>query len=181
MKTLNLKNRGFTLIEILVSLGVFLIIVTISLGAILGVYDANRKARSESALMGNLNLAIETMTREMRYGKNYQCGQSPPNCAGGASYISFISNLNETLSYRQNGPIIEKSVNGGAYSPMTSPEVIVESLNFFVFGATLEASPNEQQPRVQIKIKASSGTKNSTKDVFTIQTLVSQRQLDNGL
>ncbi|MEX2010250.1 MAG: type II secretion system protein [Parcubacteria group bacterium] len=185
MKNLK-KNSGFTLLEIMVSLSIFMVVMTISMGAILNVYDANRKSRAESAVMGNLNLAVETMTREMRFGRNYHCGSTgvltnPQNCASGGNYMSFLSSEGVQIIYRQSGTLIEKSTSGGAFLAVTAPEVRVESLEFFVLGSTIEATGSEQQPRVLIKIKGNAGEKAIARSEFALQTLVSQRRLDNGL
>jgi len=67
-------DKGFTLIELMVSVSVFIIIMTISMGAILGVFDSNRKSRALRTVMNNLNLSMESMSKEMRYGSSYHCG-----------------------------------------------------------------------------------------------------------
>ena len=89
-------KKGFTLIEIMTSVSVFAIIMVISMGAILGIFEANRKSRTLKAIMNNLNLAVESMSKEMRFGTNYHCGESgsltvPQNCPGGDTLVSFLS------------------------------------------------------------------------------------------
>lgn len=180
---LHLKKKGFTLIEIMTSLTIFMIVITISLGSILGIFDANRKSDSLRTVMDNLNLSVESMSREIRFGKDYHCGEtgtlsSPQNCPGGDSYIGFLSSEDTRIIYRLNNSTIEKSVDGGStFIPVTAPEITIESLSFYVLG-TGALAQNTLQPRVLITIKGYAGAKSNTRTEFALQTLVSQRTLD---
>ena len=90
-------NKGFTLIELMTAVSIFIVIMTVSMGSILSIFDANRKSRSLKTVMNNLNLALESMSREMRYGRSYNCGtDSDPNCSGG-TLMSFTSNYRASL------------------------------------------------------------------------------------
>ncbi|MCR4279519.1 MAG: prepilin-type N-terminal cleavage/methylation domain-containing protein [Candidatus Zambryskibacteria bacterium] len=172
------KTKGFTLIELLTAVSIFAVVMTISMGSILGVFEANRKARSLKTVMNNLNLAIESLSKEMRFGENYHCGNgpvtNPQNCPSGGTLVSFLSSDDIQITYRLNNQSIEKSVDGGSYIPVTAPELVVDDLVFYVLGADTD---NTLQPKVIVKVKSHSGTGRSRTD-FTLQTLVSQRELD---
>lgn len=178
-------KKGFTLIEIMTAISIFLIVMTISMGAILGIFDASDKSQSLKAVMQNLNLAVETMSREIRFGRNYHCCTAgscaadmtaPRNCSAGGNTISFLSNDNIQTAYRFNSGAIEKSVNGGiTYTRLTAPEAVIEDLTFYVLGT----GDNNLQPKALIKIKGYSGTQPESRTNFTLQTLVSQRVLEN--
>lgn len=66
-------QTGFTLIEMIVSLGVFAVVVTITTGALLMLISTNQRYQYEQNIMSNLSFAIDSMTREMRMGYNYYC------------------------------------------------------------------------------------------------------------
>jgi prepilin-type N-terminal cleavage/methylation domain-containing protein len=73
----NIKSQsGFTLIEMIVSLGVFAIVVTTAVGAILVLIGTNQRLQSEQSVMTNLSFALDTMTRELRTGFNYYCASA---------------------------------------------------------------------------------------------------------
>ncbi len=173
-----MKKNGFTIIELMVAVTIFSVIMTISIGSILGVFDSNRKSRSLKAVMTNLNLAVESMSREMRFGKNYHCGAGvltvPQNCASGGTLVSFLSTEGVQTTYRFSGTALEKDVAGGGYIPVTAPEVLIDDLTFYTIGAGADGF----QPKVIIKIKSHAGAGNSRSD-FIIETLVSQRPIDN--
>lgn len=176
-------KKGFTLIEMMTAVSVFLVIMTISMGAILSIFDANRKAESSKIVMDNLNFAIETMSREIRFGKNYHCGAggnlaSPQNCLSGDSLVSFLSSDGVKTVYRLNGTTIEKSIEGGnSYLAVTAPEIKINSLSFYVVGAN--PPPDTLQPKVLIKIGGTAGAKANTITSFTLETMASQRLIDN--
>ncbi len=176
-KIINPKS-GFTLIELMTALSIFAVVLTISMGSIIGVFDANRQSRSLKSVMTNLNLALESMSKEMRYGKNYHCGSGtvtvPQNCASGDTLMSFLSSEGEQITYRLSGTSIEKQIDNGPFLSVTSPEAVIDSLIFYTLGA---GTGNTLQPRVLIKIKGHSGGGKNRSD-FVVQTLASQRGLD---
>ncbi len=188
MKKLTDKNRkGFTLIEVIISISIFIIIVTVSMGAIASIFDANRKSQSLKAIMTNLNFALEIMAREMRFGTNYHCKEDgniyqPQNCTEGGNFVSFLSSEGQQIVYRLNSSTnqLEKSINGGSsYVGITAPEITIQSLKFFVLGATVEVSPaSPLQPKAIILIRGFAGTKTTSQSLFTLETTVSQRVLD---
>jgi len=172
-------RRGFTLIELMTAVSIFAIVMVISMGSIIGVFDANRKSRTLKTIMNNLNLAIESMAKEMRYGESYHCGSSgtltlPQNCPGGDTLVSFLSSEDAQITYRLNGATIEKQINSAEFLAVTAPEVIIDSLVFYTLGA---GTDNLLQPKVIIKIEGHAGTDKSRSD-FTLETMVSQRKLD---
>jgi len=67
------KQTGFTLIEMIVSLGVFSVVITIAVGALLVLIATNQQLQAEQSVMTNLSFALDSMTREVRTGTNYYC------------------------------------------------------------------------------------------------------------
>jgi prepilin-type N-terminal cleavage/methylation domain-containing protein len=181
VKISNGMKKGFTLIELMVAVSIFIIVMTISMGSIIGVFDANRKSRSLKTVLNNLNLAVESMSKEMRFGKNYHCISSgditsPQNCASGDKFMSFLSSDNLQIVYKLNGTTIEKSIDGGGtYIAVTAPEIVIDDLTFYTFGADIT---DTLQPKVIMKIKSHAGTTDKGRSDFTLETLVSQRALN---
>jgi prepilin-type N-terminal cleavage/methylation domain-containing protein len=81
------RTTGFTLIEIIVSLGVFSVVITIAVGALLMLVAANDQLQSEQAVMTNLSFALDSMTREIRTGTNYYCDSADDYGDGGLNNI----------------------------------------------------------------------------------------------
>jgi prepilin-type N-terminal cleavage/methylation domain-containing protein len=73
----SLSQSGFTLIEMIVSLALFSVVVTISVGALLVLIASNQRFQNEQSVMTNLSFALDSMTREIRTGTNYYCASRP--------------------------------------------------------------------------------------------------------
>ncbi len=66
-------QSGFTLVEMIVSLAIFAIVVTVSVGALLVLVGTNQRLQDEQSVMTNLSFALDSMTREIRTGSHYYC------------------------------------------------------------------------------------------------------------
>ena len=183
------KKNGFTLLEMLVAIGVFSVVATVAVSSVLMSLRANRKIRSTQTVINNLGYALESMTRAIRVGTHYHCDvnvgpiTARRDCSSAASSFAFESSggdrgdPNDQVVYRLNGTTIERSLDGGAsYSPFTAAEVVVERLQFFVEHAA--ALPDQNQPFVIMTIEGYAAPDPATRTDFHIQTTVTQRIRD---
>jgi prepilin-type N-terminal cleavage/methylation domain-containing protein len=181
------SKKGFTLIEMMVSVGIFAIVMTISAGTLFAIMDANAKSQALKSVMNNLNLALEGMSRNIRVGSTYHCSDTSnievaEDCPFGSSIFAFEKTGGnpetalDQVVYRLRQGQIERSLDGGtSYSAITSPEVEIETLRFIVRGSSPE---DNLQPSVVILVRGSAGIKAKIRTDFDIQTTVSQRLLD---
>ncbi len=82
-------NKGFTVIEMVVAVGIFTILATMSMGAIYEVNKTNNVTRKLRSAMDNLSFAMEDMTRNIRLGSDYHCGGGDVSVSGDCSTSSF--------------------------------------------------------------------------------------------
>ena len=68
-----MKSRGFTLIEIIVSLAIFSVVAVIAIGALVRVTSANRQAQAIQSGVNNVSFILDSMSRELRVGTGYKC------------------------------------------------------------------------------------------------------------
>lgn len=185
----NLKpNLGFTLVEMLVSISVFMVVMTVAAGSLLSIIDANGKAQSLKSAVNNLNFAIESMGKQIREGSNYtggiNCSPSPADtCISFTSSKDLNGDLtndsNDAVTYRYNNNSIERcltttsgpscSYNNGTFTSMTAKGVIITDMKFYI------SNISELPQRVLITINGEAGTKTKLKTKFNLQTTVSQR------
>jgi prepilin-type N-terminal cleavage/methylation domain-containing protein len=196
MKYQNKKNNGFTLIEMMVAIAVFSIVMVMAMGALLNVIDSNNKARSIKTAINNISFALEGISKDVRMGTDYACGDGgntvEEDCTGGVDTISFKSSKTtgggDPYVYYQyiiTGGVGQMqsclssagiSTCTGSYSPLTSSELTLDSVKFYVLGVTHSKDPavTRTQPRVIIVIKGVAGYKEKTKTTFDLQTGISQ-------
>lgn len=174
-----LRTRGFTLIELIVALGLFTVVVTIAGGAFYSMSETNRSVQNTRAVIDNLNLSMEEIARTMRTGVFYFCNPALPvgtlssgnDCPLGADSIAFMSSEGQRTVYRLAGTVIEKSIDGGAsFFSLTAPDLRVQDLSFFVSG-----NAGTLQPRTIIVIKGMAGVAGKNSAEFVLQTSVTQR------
>ncbi len=167
----------------MVAVSVFSIVMVISMGSILSVLDANKKSQTLRAVMDNVNSTMESMTRSIRFGKNYHCGAGgntalPLDCVSGQNSLTVTSGSTQ-VTYKLNSGRITKSINGGSDSFITSADVTISNLTFRVFGsAPYGGGADLYQPQVIIVVSGYSGATPSTQTAFTLETTVSQRLFD---
>ena len=173
------KHTGFTLIEVMVSVSIFAIILTVGIGSLLTINNAYRKSQSERVVIDNLNFTLESMAREIRVGTQYQC--SPACSTGNSKTIRFKDPDGLDISYAfQNvngqGRIIKDGASGNI-GALTDPAFINIDINKSRF-IVLNEDPNDnRQPYVIISITGTT-TANNQVSTYSLQTAVTQRQLD---
>ncbi|NCO61882.1 prepilin-type N-terminal cleavage/methylation domain-containing protein [Candidatus Kaiserbacteria bacterium] len=191
------KNNGFTLVEMLVALSLFTIVVTIVAGSILVLISGNQQVVKEQSVMANMSFVMDSMTREIRTGKNYYCdssfGSQPDanqnqDCVSGNKAISFVEAGN-SITGSNNGRIayyfdstnktIMRKVGNSSPQSIVSNDIYIKSAKFFVTGtkSLSDNSPDVNQPTVTIVITATESSVSGEKPI-TLQTTITQRELD---
>lgn len=201
------RSRGFTLVELLVSVFIFSMVMLIAVGSLLSMVDANKKAQTIKSAVNNLSFALDGMSRAIRVGTTFRCGvasqagssatlASAGDCVNsitGGSLIAFETyNGNRSSSGDQwvycrgtgtacsdSGTSILRSQNGGAsYHSITSSEVVVQDLRFYVVGSASKASGNRIQPKIVMVLHGYAGSNTKTRTELRLQTTMTPRLLD---
>ncbi|HEY0907942.1 MAG TPA: type II secretion system protein [Candidatus Paceibacterota bacterium] len=183
-----MKTKGFTLIEVLVSVSIFAMVMLVATGAVFSIVQANKKTHSLKSVMTNLNFALEAMMRDIRLGSGFSC-DGGGDCVDGGTEFRFLANRNvngdsvtdstDIIAYGASDGAIMKQIFGGSYGgasyPITAPEIVITSLKFYVIGT---GTTDTRQPKVIISIQGYAGA-GTTKSEFNIETMVSQRAIDS--
>lgn len=169
------RFRGYTLIELIIAVGLFALVMVLASGAYLMMISFNRQVQGIVTGIDNLSFALNTMTRGIRTGINYNCGGTG-NCASGASSFSFEDELGRSVSYTLSASTIQKTVDG-VPSTLTDPSVTVSSLTFYASG-TERAPGDYEQSRVTISISGALSTGPGKTESFTVETGATMRGSD---
>ena len=191
------KNRkGFTLVEVLIAMGVFTIMIAIAIGGFVHTLHIQREIAAFIGVQDNASIALEQMTRKIRTGYTFchDPGVTTPNaactsvCAISSSpdgpiwtcsgTLDFSNGLGQIVDYTQTGNnTIARRVNGGAYADITSGDVAVKYLTFTLFGH-LEGDSWNPRITISLGVAASSSDPVLANNVLNLQTTVSAREID---
>ncbi|MEN9852336.1 MAG: hypothetical protein RI996_279 [Candidatus Parcubacteria bacterium] len=197
-------KTGFTLVELLVSLAIFSIVVVASLGAMLSIADANRRVQKTRAVLDNLSLSMESMSRNLRLGNTYRCEkiEGPTytvpssnlhvtrDCSSlsgnWGNFVAFedqfgnqVDNTDQAYYYldQVSGRIMYKKYNVAATTALTSDDLKIKSLRFYVTGIT--GTGEKVQPKIIIVVSGTTEVGKAQEPVeINLQTTVSQRPLN---
>jgi type II secretory pathway pseudopilin PulG len=115
----------------IVSLGVFAIVITIAVGALLMLIATNQQLQSEQSVMTNLSFALDSMTREIRTGTHYYCDSSGTlNGIFASSYnLDMLGNSYRDCTAGRGGQIHGLAFKEGGDSITQSNERILYYFN----------------------------------------------------
>ncbi len=196
-------KKGFTLIELMVTVSLFAIIITIAVGGFTNAIRTQRQVASLIAAQSNVSLTLEQMTRQIRTGYLF-CNKpgntdpgsgalgtappgaesdcdceisSPPARSWTCSALDFYDAESDHIIYSvsPDGELME-SVNSNAQS-VTGNAVLIKYLQFQLYGQT---EGDHWPPRVTISIgiAPSSTDPAVSNDVVNLETTVSARTID---
>ena len=185
-------QKGFTLVEMIVSVALFAIVMLVCVGALLSLVGANRKVHALQSVMDNLNVTLDGMVRAIRMGSNFHCGagnyQITRDCALGDIIFAFEPFGKKSTdppwiyTYDPSTKRLYKTTNGGSPVVITAPEITIDSMTFYVVGTSrgCSISPCDTiQPKVVVVIKGTAPVTNSVaRTTFHLQVTAVQRALD---
>jgi prepilin-type N-terminal cleavage/methylation domain-containing protein len=194
---LNVKcNKGFSLIEILISMAIFLTVILIVSDIFVSTTTMQKQTLREQKALNDLNNVIEQIAQYVRVGKiNYDTPYLYPSDQlnlnlDGDDYISIWQvDSTETKSIYVNYRLDDGQIHGGYLTPESTKTpkfdyYLIENLDFYISPmqdpTRLDLSSNEylsnQQPIVTIVIDAIVLTESNTylKNV-KLQTTVNSR------
>jgi prepilin-type N-terminal cleavage/methylation domain-containing protein len=153
-------TRGFTLIELMVTMAVFLNVIVIATGALYSAQAVNTRLEQTQTVLDGVNLATEVIVRDIRYGSYFYCDtslsvpipvpmlrKSCPYSSGGGNILVFkpTSALSGTTDqtqdrvayYLSNGVLYKNEYPyGGTVRTyqITASDVSIGTLAFYATG-----------------------------------------------
>lgn len=172
---------GYTLIELIVSVGLFSLIMLVITTAYLNLVHLDRTSRATTDVMTNLSFVVESMSREIRAGSGYKCNTNGTNCASPGSPGSsfrFTDSRSRTITYTlSNGQILEQ-INSATPVALTDPRITVAKLNFYVRGVGTTAGDAYLEPQATFVLQGTIQAEPEKQVEFTLQGSATQRLLE---
>ena len=191
------KKGGYTIIETMISVSLFLVILLAGIGAVLNANLLSNKSEDLRSITDNLTFIMEEISRNLRTGYTYHCiddgdftnldfGDScevggaiafeeafGDPADGGDQWVYKIESVDGGQTYD-----ISKSVDSGlTWTQLNIPEITLTSTSSFsVLGA--EPPPGDtQQPHVIIRLIGEIDHRGSV-STFSMQTSIASRLVD---
>ena len=172
------KNKGFTLVEMLVSILIFSIIIGAATGVFVSAIKLQRYSLTHQQLLDQTSYAMEYMSRAIRMAQKDTVG----GCTDGKNYKVIDENHLKFMSYNSvlygcqefflEGNQLKTKNDNLSTLPLISPNFRVTSLKFSVSG-----DESGKQPRVTVFMEVQ-GEGSGSQPRLRIQTTISQRNLN---
>tara|TARA_B100001540_G_C15751646_1_gene617323 strand:+ start:224 stop:745 length:522 start_codon:yes stop_codon:yes gene_type:complete len=170
MQTNRIREQyGFTLIEVIVALGIFSIIALMAVGATLTILNTHNQLRDSQALINSLNYSLEAMSRDVRFGEIQSADLNEIT----VRKIEEGDEVTISYHYLNNDEDTKKIVQerNGVIREITPDGVDIESFKVFVTGV---GGNDSLHPKTTILLSGRiSGNQENIS--FALQTTVSQR------
>ncbi|HEX8946812.1 MAG TPA: type II secretion system protein [Candidatus Paceibacterota bacterium] len=172
-------RRGFTLIELMVAVGIFSIIMLLASSAYLALLAANRNERSSTEAVNNLTAAIDAMARDIRTGS---CGSN--QCVPGTNTtFTFTSADGCAVTYRlgDNATLQRVNCDGSTDTLTDSAAVTLSHLAFDTFLKQVQnpssGTTGEQLWTTILVTGATQATAENPQKTFHIETGATMRSI----
>ncbi len=165
---------GFTVVELLVAMGVFTALLSFSVGVFIQGMRSQRELTDQIVVNNEMSLVLEQMAREMRTGAFFApIGGSYDVGDFGGGALEFRDERGKTIQYQLFGSADAQYIDrneDGVSARLTSKDVSVEELEFSV-------SRREMCLPWRVTVFLKVRPRNSLRDPVPIQTTISSRVL----
>ena len=191
-------HKGFTLIEMMVSVALFAVVVSVALPTMIVVMKASARAQALQTTIDNTSFALDAISRQVRLGTTYHCTSDPINvtvwnattspsypygtphdCITGASTLVFRDQNGVRQAYRYNSAeekLESWHTKAGTWVDLTAPKVLVKNATFTVTGATIY---DGEPPVVTLAVRGAARDEVSVPE-FTLSTNMTQYVPERG-
>lgn len=179
-----MRKNAFTLIEIMVAVGIFAILLTTFTGFFVGAVQSQRKTLASQELIDNVSYNLEYMSRAIRMARKDLVGDcisiknnyEMTSQGRGIKFKNYQGECQEFF-WNDNDNRLYESKNGETALPLTPAGLEVLS---FQFGPSDSwGQGQETQPRVTLYLEIKGkGEKPELQPSIKIQTTISQRNLN---
>jgi len=130
----NKKQKAFTLVEVLVSVGIFLLTIMAISQIFITVIRSERVAYALLNSENNIRNNVELMAKTIRMGKNFSPISSDNKDELCFDY--FLDNQWQRLCYKfdVSSQILSRSLKNGGYEPLLDPQIKIVSGRFYQIG-----------------------------------------------
>jgi len=208
MQNKNKKNGGYTLIETMIAVALFIIVVTAGMGALLNANLLYNKSKDMRSILDSLSFAMDDMSRNLRTGYNYYCIAGSSNSSYASMPLTALSPSTLTplslsgqncwgIAFKPSGPssvpqwayeivtpnsgnpyLIKTTDGGNTWAQLTPIEVAINTTSSYFSIFGAEPPFGDYQQPFVNIHLVGTILYKTITTSFSLQTSVSQRQID---
>jgi prepilin-type N-terminal cleavage/methylation domain-containing protein len=162
-------KRGFTLIEVLVSVGLFLMTILAISQIFITVIRSEKVAYALLNSENNIRNNLEMMAKTIRMGKNFNLSSDNQELC----FDYYLDNRWQSLCYKfdDSSQTVLRSLDGSDYAPLLDPQIKLISGQFYQIG---DGSNSQLSFLIQLETQVKVRRVNYP---FHIETAVTSRYL----
>ena len=174
-----ISQAGFTVVELLVAIGVFAIATGIIVGVFVEALKTQRRVNDLLAVQSNASIVLEQMSREIRGGFDFNLANTGTVCAatGASDTLTFTRVRGEAITvayvWDEYGKTITRSEDGGAPISVVADNISVRRLCFRETRLDPEVDPR----RISTFLTVGPSDPNIAENIINLQTTVAARLL----
>ena len=174
-------NKSFTLIEVLVTVAIFALIITVTTGIFTSALKGQRRSLANQELLDEVSYITEYMSKALRMAKtdfDATCIMAGYNYVFSGPVLGFKNYRDECQYFYVEGATLKEQKIPGSINNLTSNNLQVNRFNVRIWGGatTGVAVPSDQD---QARLTFFLDIEHKKEPVsIKIQTTVSQRELD---
>lgn len=176
MKNIQKTIAGFTLIEVLVSMTLFVTAMSIGVMAVVGMDSASKRIRSKDQAVQSAYYVIDSLSRSIRMGCKYKCIQGDASNCTGISYLDQDRKEVE-LWYDSSLGVLKRKYPAISNSEVSLHDTYVLGFSSFRFVVGGEIPDDVIQPYISMRMLARYDYK-GVRYTIPLQTMLTQRRLD---
>jgi len=165
-----MKNKGFTIIELLVALAIFSLVIVSMAAVAVSVIKSQRKGFVLQESQENARYILESMSKEIRMSAidSGDSGGSP------VTTLDITNSKGENVDYRFVSQKLQRQVNGGGWQDLSSANLEVTG-SFYI---RKSASPNRAAVTVVMQVESTTGQVEEQTEIH-LQSTISSRSFEN--
>ncbi len=172
---LTIQHKGFTLVELLVAMTLFLVLIGIATGGFIRVLRTQRAIVELMAVNDNTVLTLEQMAREIRTGYHF--------AKISETELQFVNANNQVVRYRLRDDAIErasKNETAGLIEEADYKKITADNVKIINFTVSLlgNNAGDGYPPRITIGLSVTGKSKYLENISTNIQITISARMLD---
>ena len=189
-----MKDKGFTLIEMVTAVGIFSTLAAVLTGFFISATQAQQKTLASQGLIDNVSYNLEYISRAVRMAKKDLSGSCLATVGAKYNYetnaernrIRFLNYQNKCQEFFLDGNQLkeQKSTDNSAFNfeaPLSLTPASLEVVSFILDGSESWGQGQEPltQPRVTLFLEIKGkGQRPELQSSIKIQTIISQRNLN---